>query len=99
MKTTVDFLDALKAKNGGCSDYRLAQILAVSRAQVSKYRNRRDFLGNEMAFRVADLLQIDRGFVLACAHLERSKSEPEKQVWQGIAALFPDSIRQTLCIM
>ena len=52
-----------------------------------------------MAIRVASLLQIDAGYVVACCHLERAHSEQERQVWQGIAALFPKSVNDGLCIM
>lgn len=99
MRTTIEFLDALKARNGGASDYKIAKILGVTQQSVSRYRTGRDFFGSEIAIKVANLLQLDIGYVLACTHLERAKSEPERQAWQGIAALFPKSVNDGLCIM
>lgn len=93
MRTTIQFLDALKARNGGASDYAIAKIIGCTRSQISKYRTGRDFFGSETAITVANLLEIDAGFVLACCHAERARSERERQEWQGIAALFPKSIK------
>ncbi len=81
MKTTVEFLDAVKAKNGGISDYALAKVLGVTQQTVSRYRTKKDYLGDAMAIRVAELLEIDSAFVLACSHAERAKGEAEKAAW------------------
>lgn len=93
MRTTIEFLDALKARNGGASDYRMAQILGVTKSAVSQYRNGKTFFDNSMAIKVSKMLNIDAGFVLACCQAERSRSEAERKEWQGIAALFPKSAK------
>lgn len=84
MNTTIEFLDALKASNGGASDYAIAKILGVSHQTVSRYRIGKDFLGDSTAIRVANLLKIDPAYVIACAHAERSKKAEEKAVWLSI---------------
>lgn len=99
MTTTTEFLDLLKASNGGCSDYALAKILGISKQAVSGYRRNKEFFSVELAIKVANLLKIDAGYVVACVNLERSKTDAEKQVWQGFAAIFPDPLSRTLCIM
>lgn len=38
MKTTVEFLDAVKARRDLPSDYAAAKVLGVTRAAVSRYR-------------------------------------------------------------
>ena len=96
MKTTIEFIDAVKSRSGVASDYALAPVLGITRAQVSKFRNRKDFLGDSTAMKVGKLLQIDPAYVVACAHAERAREDAEKSLWQGLAAkLAPE----TLCIM
>lgn len=84
MQTTIEFLDALKAKHGGISDYAIAPMLGITRGAVSKYRVGKDYLGDSTAIRVAELLEIDPAIVIASVHAERSKSEKEKAVWREI---------------
>lgn len=84
MNTTLDFLDAVKAKHGIPSDYALAPVLGVTRSAVSKYRNKLDYLSDEKALLVANLLEINSGIVLAAVHAERSKSDQEKAAWTSI---------------
>lgn len=65
MKTTIEFLDELKAKHGGISDYAIAPMLGVTRGAVSKYRVGKDYLGDATAIRVAELLEIDPAIIIA----------------------------------
>lgn len=84
MKTTIEFLDELKARKGGISDYAVAKILGVTQQTISKYRVGKDYLGDSTAIRVAQLLEIDPAIIIASVHAERSKSEQEKAVWREI---------------
>lgn len=84
MQTTIEFLDELKARNGGASDYAIAKILGITHQMVSKYRLGKDCLGDSTAIRVAELLEIEPAIVIASVHAERSKSEKEKAVWREI---------------
>ncbi len=84
MNTTIEFLDAVKSKTGTASDYAVANVLGVTRAAVSKWRNGHDFLGVDSAIKVAKILEIDSGIVIAAVHAERAKSDQEKAVWTSI---------------
>lgn len=84
MRTTVDFLDAVKARHALPSDYSLAPVLGITRAEVSRLRNRKSALGDSTALQVAKLLDIDPAQVIASAHAERAKHPEEKAVWQSI---------------
>jgi plasmid maintenance system antidote protein VapI len=84
MRTSVEFLDAVKARHSLPSDYSLAPVLGITRAQVSRLRNRKDFLGNQTALKVAELLDLEPGIVLSAVHSERAKSESEKAAWNSI---------------
>lgn len=84
MNTTPEFMDAVKAKLSLPSDYTLAPVLGITRSSISKLRNGKDAFGDATAMRVAELLGIDAGFVIACAHRERAKTEAEKAVWTSM---------------
>lgn len=84
MKTTIEFLDAIKAKHGIPSDYALAKRMGMRQQTVSKYRLGHEYLGDSAALKVAELLDIDAAYVVACVHRERAKKSDEKQVWETI---------------
>ena len=94
-KTTVEFLDAISAQEGDCSDYRLAKLLGLKQQQVSNYRNKGGTFSDGTAIRAAELLKIDPAYILLCMHQERAKEPEEKAVWAsmlerlgGLAASF-----------
>lgn len=84
MKTTIEFLDELKARNGGASDYAIAKVLGITHQCISRYRVGKDYFGDLTAIRVAELLEINPAIVVSAVHAERSKSEQEKAVWREI---------------
>lgn len=84
MKTT-ELLDAVKAALDLPSDYALAHTLGVSRQRVSMWRTSREGLGDEMALKVAGLLEIDPGYVLACLAAERARRPAVRRVWEKVA--------------
>ena len=84
MRTTIEFLDALKAKTGAASDYALAPKLGCTRAAISNYRNGRSYFDDETCLRAASILEIEPFIVLAAVHAERAKTEPEKAAWKSM---------------
>ena len=84
MRTTLDFLDAVKARHSLPSDYSLAPLLGITKQEVSKLRNRKAFLGDQTALRVAELLEIDPAEVLSAVHAERAKNPKEKAAWASM---------------
>lgn len=84
MKTTCDFLDAVKSKHGLASDYALASVLGITRSSVSKFRVGKDFLGDSTAIRVAQLLEMDPAKIIASVHFERAKKDDERAAWASI---------------
>lgn len=84
MKTTIEFLDELKARKGGASDYAIAKILGVTQQTISRYRVGKDYLGDSTAIRVAELLEIRPAIIISAVHAERAKSDQEKAVWRDI---------------
>jgi len=88
MQTTIELMDQAKAAAGIGSDYALAKLLGVSRAAVSQWRNGKGTMDDEAAAQVAALLQVEPGYVMACAQAERAKSEKARGRWARVAALL-----------
>lgn len=88
MKTTIDFVRALKARYGLGSDYAVHKFLGVSKQSVSNWRNGNNFFDDATAIRVAGLLEIEPAYVLACVHQERAKSDAERAAWSSIIERF-----------
>jgi transcriptional regulator with XRE-family HTH domain len=81
MKTTTQWLDQAK-KQHGISDYALAPKLGISRSQMSKYRGGGDFLSDDAAIKLAEILGMESpAEIIASAHAERSKSVEVKAFW------------------
>lgn len=84
MRTTLDFLDAVKARHSVESDYKLAQLMGVTRSCISNYRNGKSSLDDVAALKVAELLELSPGIVLSAVHAERAKAPAEKAAWNSI---------------
>lgn len=82
---TLDLIDALKRHRDISSDYATAQVLGITRSELSKYRHGKAYLGDETAVKVADMLGIDAGYVMACMHAERASNPDVRTRWQGVA--------------
>lgn len=96
MKTTADFLDALRVKLDLPSDGRLAAFLGIHRQYLSRYRRNVITFDDEMAMKVADLLDTDPAYVVACMHAQRAKTVKEQKLWERIATL---SAGITVCLV
>jgi hypothetical protein len=81
---TVDFLDAVKTRHDLPSDYALAAFMEVSKQKISSYRSGHT-LGDDVAVKVAELLDMAPGYVLACVHAERSTDATLAKVWLSLA--------------
>lgn len=87
MKTTVDFLNAVMEKHGIKSDNQLSLFLGCARSGISGYRHKKTYLDDHIVLKVADALEIDAAYVMACVHAERAKQAPEKAVWERLATM------------
>ena len=91
--TTCEFLDAIKARYGLPSDYALAHFTGIGKAGISGYRKGKSRLDDANAIKVASLLELNPGYVLACIHAERAKSDDVRETWQRTAkALMLDRL-------
>ena len=85
MKTTAEFLDALRAHLGLPSDNRLAQYMGIKRQQLGRYRSMKETFGDEMSRKVAELLGVDPAYVMVCMATQRAKGET-REAWMRLAA-------------
>lgn len=93
---TSEYLDLLRATLHLPSDYALQKPLEVSKAQVSAYRNGKEFFSDAVAVRVAELCGIDAARVLLDSHIERSKTPEIRAAWMELAEKISASFTNLL---
>ncbi|WP_060013245.1 helix-turn-helix domain-containing protein [Burkholderia ubonensis] len=93
MKTTAQWLDAVKARLDLPSDYAAAKVLGVTRSAVSAYRNGRATFDDDVAFLVADILDVNPLEVIVSSRAERAKSEDQRHAWEGRWEKFSRNFR------
>ncbi|WP_281222793.1 helix-turn-helix domain-containing protein [Photobacterium sanguinicancri] len=59
MTYTIDLLNKVKTKYSLPTDYQLAKKLGVSTARVSNWMNSKSSMDWDIAFQIADMLEID----------------------------------------
>lgn len=85
---TIDYMTALKSALQVNSDYALAQRLGASQQAVSKWRQGKATIGDDLAPRVAEILSMAPEQVIADLHAEREKNDALRAVWQSISNQF-----------
>lgn len=84
MKTTLQYIDAIKLRHGIESDYAVAKLLGTSRQAVSKYRQGNTSFDDLTALHVAELLGVNPLEVIAAANAERAKNDDARRTWTGL---------------
>lgn len=88
LKTTADYIDALRVKLNVDSDYKAMNALGVKhRQQVSQWRKLHGSFDEHLSLKVADALGIDRAEVLLAMQVQRESDVELKLLWQRIATL------------
>jgi hypothetical protein len=102
MKTTIDYLNAVKNRLDLPSDYAIAKALHVTRAAVSSYRVGRTSFDNLTALRVAEILDIQPFEVIAAANVERARDGETRSLWErawGKAVGATAAVTLTACVV
>lgn len=81
---TKKYMDILRERYDGCSDYRIAQLLGVTKACVSRWSNGKGGMGDEPAAKLADLCGLDGVEVLTELYMERSKSRATRMYFEEV---------------
>jgi hypothetical protein len=88
---TLEYLDAVKLKQGLTSDYQLAKLLDLDTSNMTMYRKHRRVMDDYIAARVADLLKISKLELIAQANAEREKDAEKKAYWEAEAKTARES--------
>lgn len=93
---TWDYIERLRSKladqGESDSDYRISQVLGVTRGALSHYRSKAREADDETAAKIAELLGIPPGRVIADIRIGRAKADGNAvmaSVWESIRAKFP----------
>jgi ribosome-binding protein aMBF1 (putative translation factor) len=84
---TVDYLDAVKAAYALTSDYQLSKKIGESSSRISQYRVGRTFMDDDLAIKIAYMLDLNPLTVLADAHIEREERRGSNNLvifWQEV---------------
>lgn len=80
MSVSIELLDQFKAANGGLSDYRVAAILGIQTAMMTKYRKGMAPLSPEKVLFLCETAGFDAVDWLLRLYRERAKCDREKQI-------------------
>ena len=94
---THKYLTMLKAAYGGASDYKVAQMLKVTKQHVSKWSNDASGMGESPAMILADLLDLDPIIVISELNLDRAQSREARQYYEEILSRVKSSAALVLC--
>lgn len=84
MKTSAQYIDAIRERHGLNSDRKAALLLGVSQPSVVRFRKGEDAFGDETATRVAELLDLEPEEVMIAAHAERARDPRTRALWEGL---------------
>lgn len=96
VKTTIEYLEAVKAKLALPSDYALAKVLGLTHTSIIAYRNGRSALGIETAMKIGEILRIDGHAIYADGQIERAKNPEISNFWKSISEKFSESFNALL---
>jgi transcriptional regulator with XRE-family HTH domain len=83
MTYSTSLINAVKASNNECSDYKVAQLLGVSRQLISNIRKGRRNLSEELTIKAAILSNEDPKIALIRKNKETENPEV-RQYWEEI---------------
>lgn len=96
---TVKILDRLN-KELSVTDYRLHQVLEVSKSAVSNWRVGKGSFSDTTALKIAELLNENPSYLLALAAAERATDEAAQKAWASLARRLQRSAAAALlCVV
>jgi transcriptional regulator with XRE-family HTH domain len=84
MKTTLEYLDAVREKLNIPSDYATAKALGVTRSGVSRWRTGSGVPDTMVCVRMAEILEIEPLEIIAATEHARANDEPAREFWQSV---------------
>lgn len=95
MKLCIDYLREIESKFGW-TRFRISKELGLSSARLYQLFDAGGTYNEETAFKVAQLLGIEPGVVMAAAAAERSKNPEIQAVWERLSEKFSESFKALL---
>lgn len=89
---TKKYIDILREQYHDCSDYRIAQLLHVTKSCVSRWSRGKNGMGDAAAARLADLCGLDPVEVITELYLERAKTDASREYFQEV-------LKRTACAL
>ncbi len=80
MSVSIELLNAFKASQDGCSDYRVAKLIGVSQQTITKYKQGLAPISAEKVLLMCKIAGFDEVEWLLRLYLERAKSTDEARV-------------------
>lgn len=87
---TWDYIERVRARNGDCSDYRIAKLLGIAQPTVSHYRVGRREADDEVIVRIAAALDLPAAQVLADVRASSARVAGNPlliALWEGVHQL------------
>ena len=78
-----DLLNQAAEMNGGLSDYKLAQLLDLSKQKISGLRSGKEHANVYVCTRIALATQKDPLEIVAQVEMESAKSETQREFWRS----------------
>lgn len=83
MTTSVEWLDMAKNRLKISTKYKLAKQIGCTLTSISNIYSGKSTMGDEIALKVAHLLDADPAIVVISCHLERAKSPPLREALES----------------
>ena len=96
MKNTVETLEQIRAKNGNCSDYRLAKLMGLRPNYISLMMHKGNKMTEAHRIKAAELLNEDPEVHLIYRSIERAKKSEIKHVWQHTLERLTDTAAESV---
>ena len=95
---SIKWINKLQKEKGDISDYKVAQLLKVTRQSISGHKNNKIFsLNDKQCLIIANELNIDPMIIISDQNLERAKTEEDISFWQNAAKKLKDAEECILC--
>lgn len=95
----MDYIEAAKKELGIESDHAMTKALNVSPTTISGYRHRNRKMDDKIAIKVAHILRVPEGQVLADMQAERAQDKLVKKAWKNLARTLQGAVAATLLVL
>ena len=99
MKSSLEIVEAVRAKLGGVSYYQVAKALGVRDSYIYNIKSGRDSLGKKSAMKAAEILDCEPAYLISITNMERADDETLRASWERIVQQAATAMTVLLCIL